>query len=135
MACRLRLRSPESARWTSIFRPEQHLRSRKTLEQGRSDCEAPAFWPRAVFFCVAGSPVLPLSFSLCPYHSQAIYRGVRNRRIMARMAAPSADDADLSQLEGDGTVMVHHTRPDVSPTCVFHLFFFFFFFFFLLQRL
>jgi hypothetical protein len=39
VACRLMPSSPEFARWTSIFCPDQRLRSRKLLEQGWSDPE------------------------------------------------------------------------------------------------
>ena len=54
VACRLTSRSPDFARWTSVFRPERRLRSRKLLEQGGSDREAAESWLRGGVFQRSG---------------------------------------------------------------------------------
>ncbi|WP_156454513.1 hypothetical protein [Erythrobacter sp. CCH5-A1] len=50
VACRLTSRSPDFARWASVFRPERCLSSRKRPKSGGSSLEPAAFWPgRAAF--------------------------------------------------------------------------------------
>src|SRR3546814_6417148 len=50
VARRLTSRSPDFARWASVFRPERCLSSRKRPKSGGSSPEPAAFWPgRAAF--------------------------------------------------------------------------------------
>ena len=50
VAFRLTSRSPDFARWASVFRPERCLSSRKRPKSGGSSLEPAAFWPgRAAF--------------------------------------------------------------------------------------
>lgn len=50
VSCRLTSRSPDFARWASVFRPERCLSSRKRPKSGGSSLEPAAFWPgRAAF--------------------------------------------------------------------------------------
>lgn len=50
VACRLTSRSPDFARWTSVFRAERRLRSRKRLELGGSGREPAASFPGSDVF-------------------------------------------------------------------------------------
>jgi hypothetical protein len=58
VACCLTRRSPESDRWTRVFRPDRRLRSRKLLELGGSAREPASSWPGSDVFERGGQTCL-----------------------------------------------------------------------------
>ncbi len=94
-------RSPDFARWTSIFRPDWRLRSRKLQEQGGSDREAAVFWLSGGVFQRSGRN--------CPAAFVQFGRGSRRHGAYHR-----AGDGHLGQLESDGAGVTHDTRADLD---------------------
>lgn len=77
----------DSARWTSVFRPERRLRSRNLLELGGSDHEPRRRCAAVALLSTADRPRLPLSFSLDldvrPAHEPALFTGGSARPFQA----------------------------------------------------